>query len=322
MRPGTFFVLVAIQMLPVRAHANPFPTAGADKPMRIIVTTAAGSGIDQLTRPIAEKLGQRIGRAVVVDNRPGANGAIGVNVAAEGVPDGMTLVSTSNSFVINGVLKRFPYDIRTTFAPVAQISSQYYMALCPVSLPVNSFAEMLDYARKNPGKITFGSAGAGGASHLAAEVFQKSTGTRFVHVPYKGILQAFNDVMAGHVDMMFGFEASVGPHMHGGKVRVLAVTGAKRHPALPNVPAVSEVVPGYVMVSWATLVAPPGTPVSVVQKLSAATVEVMRMPEVIERIRLQGYEVVGTNAAATKTQLRQEAERWRKIVPSLGIKPE
>ena len=138
----------------------------------------------------------------------------------------------------------------------------------------------------------------------------------------RGILQAFNDVLAGHVDMMFGFEASVGPHMHGDRVRVLAVTGAKRHPALPNVPAASEVVPGYIMVSWATLVAPPGTPASVVQKLSAATVEIMRMPEVNERIRLQGYEVVGTNAVAAKTHIRQESERWRKIVPSLGITPE
>ena len=301
------------------AQAQDYPT----RPIRIVVPFTAGGGVDGIGRALADRLAPKLGQPVIVENRPGASGNIAAEYVYKSPPDGYTLfIGGDGSLAVNQMLFAKLNFEPEKFEPISMLAVSPMMITVNARVPVQSLQELIAYGKANPGKITFGSAGAGGASHLAAEVFQKSTGARFVHVPYKGILQAFNDVMAGHVDMMFGFEASVGPHMHGDKVRVLAVTGAKRHPALPNVPAVSEVVPGYVMVSWATLVAPPGTPASVVQKLSAATVEVMRMPEVIERVRLLGYEVVGTNAAATKTQLKQEAERWRKIVPSLGIKPE
>ncbi len=301
------------------AQAQDYPT----KPIRIVVPFTAGGGVDGLGRALADKLVDKLGQPVIVDNRPGASGNIAAEYVYKSPPDGYTLfVGGDGSLAVNQMLFAKLNFEPEKFEPISMLAVSPMMITVNARVPVRSLQELIAYGKANPGKITFGSAGAGGASHLAAEVFQKSTGTRFVHVPYKGILQAFNDVIAGHLDMMFGFEASVGPHMHGGKVHVLAVTGAKRHPALPNVPAVSEVVPGYVMVSWATLVAPPGTSTPVVQKLSAATVEVMRMPEVIERVRRQGYEVVGTNAAATKAQLKQEAERWRKIIPSLGITPE
>lgn len=189
-------------------------------------------------------------------------------------------------------------------------------------VPVQNLQELVNYGKAHPGKLTFSSAGMGGASHLAAEVFQKTTDTRFVHVPYKGIVQAFNDVLAGNVDMMFGFEASVGPYMNTDKIRVLAVTGMNRHPALPGVPVVSERVPSYRMVSWTALVAPPGTPAHVVQKLSKASAEIMQMPEVVDRLRKQGYEPVGTDAAGARAYIQQEAERWRKAIPSMGITPE
>jgi tripartite-type tricarboxylate transporter receptor subunit TctC len=301
------------------AQAQDYPT----RPIRIVVPFTAGGGVDGLGRTLAEKLTAKLGQPVIVDNRPGASGNIAAEYVYKSPPDGYTLfVGGDGTLAVNKMLFAKLNFEPEKFEPISMLSVAPMMITVNAKVPVQSLQELIAYGKANPGRITFGSAGAGGASHLAAEVFQKSTGARFVHVPYKGILQAFNDVMAGHVDMMFGFEASVGPHMHGDRVRVLAVTGAKRHPALPNVPAVSEVVPGYVMVSWATLVAPPGTPASVVQKLSAATVEVMRMPEVIERMRLQGYEAVGTNAAAAKTHVRQEAERWRKIIPSVGITPE
>ena len=301
------------------AQAQDYPT----RPIRIVVPFTAGGGVDGIGRALAEKLTPRLGQSVIVDNRPGASGNIAAEHVYKSAPDGYTLfVGGDGTLAVNKMLFAKLNFEPEKFEPISTLAVSPMMVTVNARVPVQSLQELIAYGKANPGKITFGSAGAGGASHLAAEVFQKSTGARFVHVPYKGILQAFNDVMAGHVDMMFGFEASVGPHMHGGRVRVLAVTGAKRHPALPNVPTVSEVVPGYVMVSWATLVAPPGTPASVVQKLSAATVEVMRMPEVMERMRLQGYEAVGTDAAAAKAHVRQEAERWRKVVPSLGITPE
>jgi tripartite-type tricarboxylate transporter receptor subunit TctC len=301
------------------AQAQDYPT----KPMRIVVPFTAGGGVDGLGRALAEKLTAKLGQSVIVENRPGASGNIAAEYVYKSSPDGYTLfIAGDGTLAVNKTLFAKLNFEPEKFEAISMLAVSPMMITVNAKVPVHSLQELIAYGKANPGRITFGSAGAGGASHLAAEVFQKSTGARFVHVPYKGILQAFNDVMAGHVDMMFGFEASVGPHMHGDKVRILAVTGAKRHPALPNVPTVSEVVPGYVMVSWATLVAPPSTPAFVVQKLSAATVEVVRMADVIERMRLQGYEVVGTDAAAAKTHVRQEAERWGKIIPSLGITPE
>ncbi len=301
------------------ALAQDYPT----RPIRIVVPFTAGGGVDGIGRALAEKLTARLAQPVVVDNRPGASGNIAAEYVYKSPPDGYTLfVGGDGTLAVNKMLFAKLNFEPEKFEPISTLAVSPMMVTVNARVPVQSLQELIAYGKANPGRLTFGSAGAGGASHLAAEVFQKATGARFTHVPYKGILQAFNDVMAGHVDMMFGFEASVGPHMHGDRIRVLAVTGAKRHPALPNVPAVSEVVPGYVMVSWATLVAPPGTPDSVVQKLSAATAEVMRMPEVIERMRLQGYEAVGTTAAAAKAHVRQEAERWRKTIPTLGITPE
>ena len=301
------------------AQAQDYPT----KPIKIVVPFTAGGGVDGMGRALAEKLTAKLGQPVIVDNRPGASGNIAAEYVYKSPPDGYTLfVGGDGTLAVNKMLFAKLNFEAEKFEPISMLGFSPMMITVNAKVPVQSLQELIAYGKANPGKITFGSAGAGGASHLAAELFQKSTGARFAHVPYKGILQAFNDVIAGHVDMMFGFEASVGPHMHGDRVRVLAVTGEKRHPELPNVPAVSEVVPGYVMVSWVALVAPPGTPAPVVQKLSAATVEAMRMPEVIERMRLQGYEVVGTNAAVAKADIKQAAERWRKTIPSLGIMPE
>jgi len=315
-----FFVLAAIQMLPAWSHANPFPTAGADKPMRIIVTTAAGSGIDQLTRPIAEKLGQRIGRAVVVDNRPGANGAIGANIAAEGAPDGMTLVSTSNSFVINGVLKRFPYDIRTTFAPVAQISSQYYMALCPVSLPVNSFAEMLDYARKNPGKITFGSAGVGSVAHLGMELIKLKTKIDVIHVPYKSNALAGIDLAAGRIQLLFSNIAG-SQLVRTGKARPIAVMTPKRMAGYPNVPTVAESgLPGFELSNTYTWYVLGKSPAAVVQALNRELVQVLASPGLVERFAADASEVAPPYAPAELRKLFvAEFDKWDGVVKAANI---
>jgi tripartite-type tricarboxylate transporter receptor subunit TctC len=301
------------------AHAEDYPT----KPVKIVVPFTAGGGVDGLGRVLAEKLAAKLGQPVIVDNRPGASGNIAAEYVYRSAPDGYTLfLAGDGTLAVNKALfARLGFEPEK-FEPVSMLSVAPLMIVVNPKLPVRTLPELIAYAKANPGRISFGSAGAGGASHLAAEVFQKSTGTRFVHVPYKGIAPAFNDLLAGHVDMMFGFEASVGPYMHGDKVRVLAVTGEKRHPALPNVPAASEVVPGYVMVSWTVLVAPPGTPANVVQKLSAACADIMRMPEVVSRMREQGYETVGTSTAAARTFVKAEAERWHKAVQSAGITPE
>ena len=216
------------------AQAQDYPT----KPIKIVVPFTAGGGVDGLGRALADKLTAKLGQPVIVENRPGASGNIAAEYVYKSPPDGYTLfVGGDGSLAVNQMLFAKLNFEPEKFEPISMLAVSPMMISVNARVPVQTLQDLIAYGKANPGKITFGSAGAGGASHLAAEVFQKSTGTRFVHVPYKGILQAFNDVIAGHVDMMFGFEASVGPHMHGDKVRVLAVTGAKRHPALPNVPA-------------------------------------------------------------------------------------
>ena len=309
-------LLHAVLGLASVAHAEDYPT----KPIKIVVPFTAGGGVDGLARAFAEKLATKFGQPVIVENRPGASGNLAAEYVYKSAPDGYTLfVAGDGTLAVNKFLFGKLNFEPEKFEAISALGVSPLMIVVNPKVPVRTLQELIAYGKANPGKISYGSAGAGGASHLAAELFQKSTGTRFVHVPYKGIVPAFNDVLAGHLDLMFGFEASVGPYMHGDKVRVLAVTGAKRNPALPSVPTVSEVVPDYMMVSWTVLVAPPGTPAPVVQKLSVAAVEIMRMPDVVNRMRAQGYESLGTSTVETKAFVKQEADRWHKAIQSAGI---
>ena len=301
------------------AHAQEFP----NRPVRIVVPFTAGGGVDLLGRALAEKLQTKWGQTVVVENRPGASGNLAAEYVYKSPADGYTLfLGGDGVLAVNKMLYGTLNFEPEKFESVSVLSFAPLMVVVNTGVPVRSLQELIAYGKAHPGKLSFSSAGKGGASHLATELFQKATGTQFVHVPYKGIQPAFNDVVARHVDMMFGFEASVGAYMHGDKIRVLAVTGTKRHPALPNVPTVSEVVPNYVAQSWTLLVAPPGTPAPVVQKIEAAVVEVLRMPDVITRLRGQGYEAAGTSAADAKAFLRKETEHWQQAIKAAGITPD
>ncbi|GAA4326689.1 tripartite tricarboxylate transporter substrate binding protein [Pigmentiphaga soli] len=302
------------------AHAQEYPS----KPVKLVVPFTAGGGVDALGRALGEKLASKLGQPVIVDNRPGASGNIAAEYAYRAAPDGYTLfLAGEGPLAVNKMLTAHLNFDPDKFEPVSLLTQTPMMIVVNPKVPVRTLQELIAYGKANPGKLSFSSAGQGGPSHLAAELFQAATGARFLHVPYKGIAPAFNDVLAGHVDMMFGFEASVGPYMHqDDKVRVLAVTGTKRHPALPDVPTVSEILPGFSAVSWTALVAPPGTPASVIQKLSAATIEAMHTPEIVSRMREQGYDVVGTDIAGARAYIRQATERSQQAVRTAGITPE
>ena len=311
-------LLVSFAVLP--QTANIYPRVSADKPVRVIVTTGAGSGVDQVTRPIMEKLSQRLGRPIVVDNRAGANGVIGVNVAAESTADGMTLLSTSNSFVINGVLKRFPYDIRKAFVPVAQMSAQYYLVLCPVSLPVSTFVELLDYARKNPGKITFGSAGNASVGHLGMEMIKARTRIDVTHVPYKGNALAGLDLAAGRIQLLFSNIAGA-QMVRTGKAKVIAVMTPRRMPAYPNVPTVAESgVPGFELSNTYTLYALSKAPPSVVAALNREIVQILASPELRERYAADSSEVA---PPYTPDELHKmfaaELDKWDAVVKAANV---
>jgi tripartite-type tricarboxylate transporter receptor subunit TctC len=300
--------------------ANVFPRASADKPVRVIVTTAAGSGIDQVTRPIMEKLSQRIGRPVVVDNRPGANGVIAVNIAAESAPDGMTLISTSNSFVINGVLKRFPFDIRKTFVPVAQISSQHYLVLCPASLPVSTFAELLDYARKNPGKISFGSGGMGSVGHLGMELIKVKTKIEVTHVPYKSNALAGLDLTAGRIQLLFSNIAGT-QMVRAGKAKVIAVTTPKRMPAYSNVPTVAESgVTGFELSNTYTLYTLTKASPPAVAALNREIVQILASPDLRERLAADSSEVAPPyTPAELQKMFFAEYDKWDAVVKAANL---
>ena len=319
--PTAIALAALLSAFPVFSQtANVFPGVSADKPMRVIVTTAPGSGIDQVTRPITDKLSQRLARAIVVDNRPGANGVIGVNIAAEAAADGMTLLSTSNSFVINGVLKRFSYDIRKTFVPVVQISSQYYMVLCPVSLPVNTFVELVDYARKNPGKITFGSAGIGSVGHLGMEMIKVKTKIDVTHVPYKSNALAGLDLAAGRIQLLFSNIAG-SQMVRSGKAKLIAVMTPKRMPAYPNVPTVAESgIPGFELSNTYTFHTLGKTPPALVAALNREIIQILASPELRERFAADSSEVAAPyKPGELQEMFVAEFDKWDAVVKAGNI---
>jgi tripartite-type tricarboxylate transporter receptor subunit TctC len=293
---------------------------GGDKPLRIIVTTAPGSGIDQTTRPIAEMLSQRLRRPVVVDNRAGANGVIGANVAAESAEDGTTLMITSNSFIVNGVLKRFAFDIRKTFTPVAQVSSQHYLLLCPVSLPVGTFPELIGFARKNPGTLSFGSAGVGSVAHLGMELIKSKTGIDVTHVPYKSNALAGLDLAAGRIQLLFSNIAGA-QMLRSGKAKLHAVTSPKRMPAYPGAATVAESgVPRFELSNTYTFYTRARTPSAAVAALNSELVRILGSPELTERLAADGSEVAPPHAPAALYKLFvAEYDKWAEVVKAANV---
>ncbi|HEV7799622.1 MAG TPA: tripartite tricarboxylate transporter substrate-binding protein, partial [Burkholderiales bacterium] len=264
-----------------------------------------------------------LGRPVVVDNRAGANGVIGVNIAAESAADGTTLLSTSNSFVINGVLKRFPYDIRKTFVPIAQVSSQQYLMLSPISLPVNTFAELVDYSRKNPGRISFGSAGIGSVGHLGMEIIKTKTKIDVTHVPYKSNALAGLDLAAGRIQLLFSNIAGT-QMVRTGKAKVIAVTTRKRMPGYPNTPTVAESgIPGFELSNTYTLYTLSKAPQSVIAALNREILQILGSPDLKERFAADSSEVA---PPYTSDELHKmflaEFSKWDAVVKAANMTSE
>ena len=302
--------------------ADPFPGVKADRPLRVVVTSAAGSGVDMTTRAVTDRLSARLGRSIVVDNRAGANGVIGVNVVAGAAADGTTLLSTSNSFVINGVLKRFAYDIRQRFVPVAQLSTQYYLALVPASLPANTFKELIDYARQNPGKLTFGSAGTGSVGHLGMEIIKAKTGIDVVHVPYKGAALAGLDLAAGRIQLVFSNIAGM-QMVKAGKAKVVGVMTPKRMSTFPDVPTVAESgIPGFELSNTFSWYALGKTPSVTLAGLNREVLGVLALPEIREIYAVTASEVAAQyKLGELHTMFLGEFDKWDAAVKAANIAP-
>ncbi len=288
--------------------------------IRIVVPNPAGGTADLLPRLLAEPLASRLGQAVVIDNKPGAAGNIGAEMVSNAEPDGYTLLAAPPTVLsINvSLYPKLNYN-PARFVPISVLATVPNVLMVHPSLPVNTVQEFLAYARANPDKLSYASQGSGSTAHLTAELFKLRSNTRMVHVPYKGDAPAVADLLAGHVQLMFGNIAAASAHARSGKVRILAVTSPKRLAALPNTPAMNEIVPGVVAVTWFGLVAPPNTPLPIAKKLSAMVADILRMPEIHRRFAEVSAEPVGNTPEEMAAWMKEETENWAAVIKSARI---
>jgi tripartite-type tricarboxylate transporter receptor subunit TctC len=314
-------LLVAAAVAGTAGHAAGAETYPA-KPVRVIVGFPPGGYVDLGARVVAAPLAAALGQQVVVDNRGGAGGIVGAELAARAAPDGYTLtVGSAGTHAINqGLYRKLPYNVLRDFQPVARLSDAPSLLAVHPSLPVRSVKELIALARARPAQIMYASAGSGTSTHLAAALFEHLAHIKLVHVPYKGGGPAIIDVLAGQVPVTFGTAASVSPHTKSGRLRGLAVTGGRRSAVLPDLPTIAESgLPGYEMLNWLGLFAPAGTPHAVVEKLNGEVIRILHTPEVRDRLNAQGAEPAPLATEAFAAFVKSEVEKWGKVVAATGM---
>ena len=293
-----------------------------NRPIRLIVPYPPGGPTDIMGRLTSDVLAKRLAQNIVVDNRGGAATAIGAELAARSPADGYTLlVSSETTFAVNPALKsRLSYNPERDFAPISLLTTQPYVLAVTLALPVNSVSQLVAYAKANPGKLSFGSAGSGGANHLAGEMFKQVAGIDIVHVPYKGNGPAIIDLIGGQIGLMLGSISSLYPHATAKKLRILAVASSKRSAAAPEIPTFAEGgVPGYQVNGWNCLVAPRGTPQHVIKRLNAEIVAGFGQPEVVERLRKQSIDPAVGTPDQLAAYMKSEIARYRKLIKAVGL---
>ncbi|HEX9397242.1 MAG TPA: tripartite tricarboxylate transporter substrate binding protein [Burkholderiales bacterium] len=303
------------------AQGQAFPS----KPIRIVIPFVAGGSSDIVGRAIGSKFQEILGQPAVVENKPGANGAIAAEFVAKSDPDGYTvLVGSIGVFSINAALfKDLRYNPVRDFAPISLVVTTPNVLITKPALAANSMKELVDEAKKSPGKLSYCSSGTGSSDHLTAELLNQLAGISALHVPYKGGAACQTDIMGGQVDVSFQNLGAVTNYIKGNRMKALAVTAKTRHPQLPNVPTVGEAgFPGLVVTSWQAAAAPAKTPREVVAKLNEATVRALRSPDVSERMNQIGFDVVASSPEEFGRFMKDEVERWTTVVNRGGIKPE
>jgi tripartite-type tricarboxylate transporter receptor subunit TctC len=290
------------------------------KPIRLIVPFPPGGQTDVVARVVAMKLGEAFGQTVVVDNRTGGGGTIGVETAVKSLPDGYTMMQVSTSYAANAALYKLPYDARNDVVPVVMIGEIANMVTVTPSGPFKSVKDLIAYARANPGKINFGSGGIGSGNHLATELFSQMAGITMTHVPYKGATGGVTDLMSGQIQLIFGGLTGMIPHHKANRVRGIAVTSAKRAQSVPELPTVGETVPGYASVSWSAILGPKGLPRDILTRWNEGVNRILQMPDVKERMAASGLDIVGGTPAQLRQVLDQDIATWTKVVQLANIK--
>jgi tripartite-type tricarboxylate transporter receptor subunit TctC len=313
-------VLSAAALAAFAAGASDYPS----KPIRYIVPNAPGGGTDITSRAIAQKLTEAWHQTVIVDNRAGATGNIGMELAARSAPDGYTIVIASATYSASPATRRnLPYDLIRDFAPVTQLTSQPYVLIINPSVPAKSVKELIAVAKARPEGLTYGSSGNGGLSHLSGLLLASLTGANLTHVPYKGGGPALADLLAGQINVLFATPLESAPHLKSGRVRGLAVSTVKRSSAMPELPTLAEAgVPGFEVSSWYGLLAPRGTPPEIIAKLNGEVVRVLHLPDIVERFSKDGVEPVGTTPEQFGTHILSEITKWKRVVSAAGIEPQ
>jgi len=297
--------------------AAQYPT----KPVRVIVASGAGGGLDFVARQVGVPLSEALGQAVVVDNRAGASGSIAAEVTSQSAPDGYTLMFLSASLVVYGVVNKTKYDLYRDFAPISQAAAAPYLLTVYPGLPVKTVKDLIAYAKANPSKLNFASTGNASLAHLAGELFAISTGTQLVHIPYKGVGAGLTDMLSGRVQMSFLSAGSVFAQVRLQKLRAIAIASATRAKMAPDVPTMIESgVPGFMVTQWHGMLAPRGTPRPVIERLHREIVKAVQRPDVASRLALDGTEGIASTPEEFSAFLRSEREQWTKVAKVANIR--
>jgi len=314
-------VLNALLLVACFAAGAALAQAYPSKPLRMVVPFPPGGSADILGRSVGQKLGERLGQPVVIDNRPGAGASIGAKAVAEAPADGYTLLlGTVSSHAMSPATNTVGYDPVKDFTPIAQIASIPFVVLVHPGVPVKNIAELVALAKSKPGQLTYASAGSGTSNHLAGELLGMAAGIKMLHVPYKGSAPALNDLLGGQVNAMFDLQLTAMPQIKSGKVRALAMTGAKRSALLPELPTVREAgVPGYEVTAWFGFFGPAGVPKPIVDRLNAELNAIMKLPDIRAKFAELGVETESGSAEEFAGFVRGEAGKWAAVIKAAGI---
>ena len=293
-----------------------------NKTVRLVVPFVPGGPTDIQGRLLAEKLTQRLGQQVIVDNRGGAGGNIGMEIVARAPADGYTLViATVGTWAVNPHLYKLPFDVVKDFSPITQVSTSPGILVVHPSVQATTVKELIALARTKPGELNYGSSGVGGFGHISGELFTLMTKTKMTHIPYKSSAPSLTDLIGGQIQVLFNNMISTTPHVKTNRLRALATTGAKRSPALPDLPTVAEAgVPGYANSSWSALAAPDGTPKPLIARLNKEFIEILRMPDIQQKHSEVGAEIVASTPEQFHAYLKAEVAKFGKLVKAAGIK--
>jgi len=314
-------VLVTLLLLlaPQWALADAYPS----KPITLLVPFPPGASTDATARLLRDSLSKELNQTVIVENHGGAGGTIGTAMVANAAPDGYTLLVTVSAPITTNkfIQKNVPYDPIGSFVPVSLLAeSALFLAVNP-TLPVHSVAELIDYAKKNPGKLSYGTAGIGSAHHIAGQMLNEKAGIDMVHVPYPGGGPAIQDLIANHIPVAFGTAPAVLPQADAGLVRIIGTTRYARFPERPDIPAISETVPGVVTITWLGLFAPAHTPQPIIDRLNGAVRKALLDPDLVAKFKLEGMIAKASSSDELENQIKQEIAMWSDIIPRMGIRP-